>query len=83
MGISCRITNSGYCVITAGYILWMIQRILFGESLARYNTIADVDLMEFFPMMLLIIAIIVVGIYPAILTDVFKVEFLSLLNGLF
>ncbi|MBH75490.1 MAG: oxidoreductase [Dehalococcoidia bacterium] len=70
-------------VITAGYILWMIQRILFGESLARYNTIADTDFAEFLPMMLLIVAIMVIGIYPAILTDVFKVEFLSLLNGLF
>jgi NADH-quinone oxidoreductase subunit M len=59
-------------VITAGYILWTLQRTLFGPPLQRFAQVGDATLVEVLPMAALVIAIIVVGIYPGLLTDVFK-----------
>lgn len=59
-------------VITAGYMLWMLQRVFFGPQLQRFASLGDTTLVEAVPMAVLVVAIMVVGIYPAILTDVFK-----------
>jgi len=59
-------------VLTAGYILWMLQRVLFGPALARYAHIGDATLVEKVPLILLAITIVLVGIHPAILSDVFN-----------
>ena len=60
-------------VITAGYMLWMLQRVFFGPPLSRFASLGDTTLVEAVPMAALLVAIMVVGIYPAIVTDVFKV----------
>ena len=57
--------------LAAGYILWMIQRILFGPRLPRYEGVGDAVAVDLMPMAALVIAIMVIGIYPAFLTDVF------------
>ena len=59
-------------VLTAGYILWLIQRVLFGPVLPRYENVDDATLLEAVPLVVLVIAIVVVGIYPALLIDVFN-----------
>ncbi|MDA0988253.1 MAG: NADH-quinone oxidoreductase subunit M [Chloroflexi bacterium] len=59
-------------VITAGYILWMVQRVFFGPLLPRFASLGDTTVVEAVPMALLVIAIMVVGVYPAIVSDVFK-----------
>ena len=59
-------------VITAGYILWMTERVLFGPQRSRFAQLTDSSLIEAVPMGLLVISIVVVGVYPALLTDVFK-----------
>jgi NADH-quinone oxidoreductase subunit M len=59
-------------VVTAGYILWMLQQIFYGPVLEQYNGVKDADIMERVYMFSLVAAIMVVGIYPAILTDVIK-----------
>jgi NADH-quinone oxidoreductase subunit M len=59
-------------VLTAGYILWMVQRVLFGPTLPRYAQIGDATLVEKLPLVVMVIAIVVIGIYPSILTDVFS-----------
>ena len=58
-------------VLTAGYILWMIQRTLFGPEVARFKDVKDATLLEMVPVGALVIAVIVVGIYPAFISDVF------------
>ena len=58
-------------VLTAGYILWMIQRAMFGPENQHMNSVSDATVMEMVPVGAMVIAIMVVGIYPAILTDVF------------
>ena len=59
-------------VLTAGYILWMIQQAFYGPPKEQYNGVKDADGLEKFYMYVLVAAIIGVGVYPAILTDIFK-----------
>ncbi len=59
-------------VLTAGYILWMLQQAFYGPVKEEYNGVKDADGMEKFYMFVLVVVIMLVGIYPAVLTDVFK-----------
>ncbi|OGO43319.1 MAG: oxidoreductase [Chloroflexi bacterium RBG_16_60_22] len=59
-------------VLTAGYILWMLQQAFYGPVKEGFNAVKDADGLEKFYMVVLVAAIMLVGIYPAILTDVFK-----------
>ncbi len=59
-------------VLTAGYILWMLQQAFYGSVKEEYNGVKDCDNMEKFYTFILIAVIMLVGIYPAILTDVIK-----------
>jgi NADH-quinone oxidoreductase subunit M len=59
-------------VLTAGYILWMLQKTFFGPVKEEFKAVKDADGLEKFYMFVLVAAIMLVGIYPAILTDVFK-----------
>jgi NADH-quinone oxidoreductase subunit M len=59
-------------VLTAGYILWMLQQAFYGPVKDVYNGVKDADGLEKFYMFILVAVIMLVGIYPAILTDVFK-----------
>jgi len=71
-------------VITAGYILWMLQRVFYGPALEQFNGVKDADILERVYMFAFVAVIMLVGIYPAILTDVIKTGILpimSLLGG--
>ena len=59
-------------ILAAGYILWMIQRTMFGPRPARWDNLTDASLVDTVPVALLVISIFAVGIYPAWLTDVFR-----------
>jgi NADH-quinone oxidoreductase subunit M len=59
-------------VLTAGYILWMLQRTFFGPVKEEFKAVKDADGLEKFYMFVLVAVIMLVGIYPAVLTDVFK-----------
>ena len=59
-------------VLTAGYILWMIQRTLFGPPQQRFEGVGDAKRWQYVPIAVLVIAIFVVGVYPAIISDVFS-----------
>ena len=59
-------------VLTAGYILWMVQRTVFGLEIKRYATINDATIPEIIPIAILIVTIISVGIYPAFISDIFR-----------
>ena len=59
-------------VITAGYILWMIQRTMFGPELQRFDSVRDATKLELVPIILLVVFIIGLGVYPALVSDVFR-----------
>ena len=57
-------------VITAGYILWAIERTFYREPKAEYEGVHDASIMEKATTILFIIGIMLIGVYPRILTDV-------------
>ena len=58
-------------VLTAGYILWMLQRVMLGPINPRFATLSDAKPIEMVPIAALVIAIMAIGIFPAVITDVF------------
>ena len=58
-------------VLTAGYILWMVQRSLFGPPIERFQNTQDATVLEMVPVAVLVIAVLAVGIYPAFIADLF------------
>ena len=69
-------------VITAGYILWTLQRVFFGPQTQRFADIGDATPIEMVPMAALVISIMVVGIYPAIFTDIFQIGLEPIIESL-
>ncbi|MBM2825181.1 MAG: oxidoreductase [Dehalococcoidales bacterium] len=59
-------------VIAAGYILWLLQRVFYGPVLEQYNGVEDADIRERVYLFAFVALIMLVGIYPAILTDIIK-----------
>lgn len=71
-------------VITAGYILWMLQRVFYGEPLEKFIGVPDADNVEKLCIFSFVAAIMAIGLYPAILTDVIKlgiVPIVKLIGG--
>jgi NADH-quinone oxidoreductase subunit M len=67
-------------VITAGYILWMLQRVFYGQVLERFNKAYDADILERVYIFTFVAVIMLVGIYPAILTDVIKTAVMPIMG---
>ena len=58
-------------ILAAGYILWMLEQSLFGAPRERFADLTDASFLEAVPLVLLVISIVAVGVYPALLTNVF------------
>jgi NADH-quinone oxidoreductase subunit M len=69
-------------VITAGYILWMLQRVFYGPPQEQFNKVRDADILERVYMFVFVAVIMGVGIYPAILTDVIKAGVMPIMGFL-
>ena len=59
-------------ILAAGYILWMVQLTMFGPRREQFDSLTDASFVEGVPLVLMIIAIVGVGVYPSVLTDVFN-----------
>lgn len=57
-------------VITAGYLLWMLRRVFYGPFNRRWSALTDVGGVELVPLLTLTAVILLVGVYPRVLTDV-------------
>ena len=69
-------------ILAAGYILWMMERTLFGPSRERFASLTDANFVEALPLVLLAVTVIGVGIYPAYLIEVFNLGLDPLVNAL-
>ncbi|MBI2958408.1 MAG: NADH-quinone oxidoreductase subunit M, partial [Chloroflexi bacterium] len=56
-------------VLTAGYILWVLQRTFYGPPLEQYDHVPDTDRVEMLCIFSFVAVILLVGLYPALLTD--------------
>jgi NADH-quinone oxidoreductase subunit M len=53
-------------VLTAGYILWTLQRVFLGQNPA-YKGFPDIDLRELLCIVPLVVLAILLGVYPNVL----------------
>ena len=67
-------------VLAAGYILWMLQRVFYGEVQEKFNGVKDADNLEKAYMFAFVALIILIGVYPAVLTNVIKLGILPIIN---
>ncbi len=60
-------------VLTAGYILWMIQRVFWGEPSERWKGVGDASAWwERGPLLAMVAVIFAVGVYPAVVLDLLE-----------
>jgi NADH-quinone oxidoreductase subunit M len=59
-------------LLAAGYMLWLMQKVFYGPVHKKFDGVKDADWLEFTYCAVFIIAIILVGVYPSVLTDVFN-----------
>ena len=57
-------------VITAGYILYMLQRLLLGPLNAKWEKLPEINSREIFTVTPLLILTLVLGVYPKIALDI-------------
>ncbi|KPJ48736.1 MAG: hypothetical protein AMJ38_04640, partial [Dehalococcoidia bacterium DG_22] len=70
-------------LLTAGYILWMIQRVFLGERLPRWEGLGDATAWwERAALVAMVAVIFLIGIYPAVVADVIETGVQPIVEGL-
>jgi NADH-quinone oxidoreductase subunit M len=59
-------------VLTAGYLLWTIQRVFLGPPNEKYLKLPEINGRELFTLVPLGVIVIVVGVYPSVVLDLLK-----------
>jgi NADH-quinone oxidoreductase subunit M len=70
-------------VLSAGYILWLVQRVLFGPIQVKFNLVKDTTKLETVYLIAFMAIIFLVGIYPAVLTNVINSGVSPIMNLIF
>ncbi len=52
-------------VLTAAYMLWVLQRMFFGNLPEKWNDLTDLNFKEYATLIPLLIVVIFLGVYPA------------------
>ena len=56
-------------VLTAGYMLWTLQRVFLGQPNERWASLPDINGRELFTLVPLAVIVIALGIYPSLMLD--------------
>ena len=67
-------------LLAAGYILWTLQRIMFGPPTTRFQHVGDAVTADIAGASLLLAPILIIGIYPAFITDIIREGVLPISN---
>ncbi|MBI2997405.1 MAG: NADH-quinone oxidoreductase subunit M, partial [Deltaproteobacteria bacterium] len=59
-------------VLTAGYFLWMIQRVYLGPVNEKYRALPEINGRELFTLVPLAILVILLGVYPHAVLDLLR-----------
>jgi NADH-quinone oxidoreductase subunit M len=57
-------------VITAGYVLWVLERVLFGPERAEWRQLGDANFREKATVGILVAVIVLIGVFPSLLANV-------------
>lgn len=60
-------------VVTAGYLLWMLERVFMGPISEKWSHLGDARPLELFYVSVMVAVIVGIGIFPTVLTDIIKV----------
>ena len=69
-------------VLSAGYILWMLQRVFFGPEGGRFHDLRDARPVEVLAILVLLVPIFVIGMYPTLLTNYFNAGVMPIVTRL-
>ena len=56
-------------VLTAGYMLWTLQRVFLGQPNEKWASLPDINGRELFTLVPLAVVVVVLGIYPSLMLD--------------
>jgi NADH-quinone oxidoreductase subunit M len=56
-------------ILTAGYLLWTLQRMYLGQPNPKYAGLAEINGRELFTLAPLAVIVLVLGIYPTLVLD--------------
>tara|TARA_B100000676_G_scaffold303802_1_gene354905 strand:+ start:1570 stop:3048 length:1479 start_codon:yes stop_codon:yes gene_type:complete len=68
-------------VLTAGYMLWLVQRVIFGDNNGTEKNLPKLSSYEYVPALLLIMSIIAIGVYPNIIFEYFEQGVIAFVNN--
>lgn len=57
-------------VVTAGYILWLLERVFFGPERSDWQNVADATRLDVATVSIAMFVIVLLGLFPAVLGDV-------------
>lgn len=69
-------------VITAGYLLWMLERVFMGPLPEKWASLGDANRLEVFTVGVMVAVIVGIGVYPSLLTDIIRIGVLPLAQRL-
>lgn len=69
-------------VVTALFMLRVVQRTFYGPRNERYAGLSDVGFNQGIPRMILAAVLVILGLYPALLFDVIQTASIPFMNGL-
>lgn len=69
-------------ILTAAYLLRAVLNVTFGQTSTRLTGVADIRAIEMVPILVLLVFIILIGIYPNILSDALAMTLESILLGI-
>jgi NADH-quinone oxidoreductase subunit M len=59
-------------VLTAGYLLWTIQRVYLGPINEKYKSLPEINGRELFTLIPLAVIVIILGVYPHAILDLLR-----------
>ncbi|MFQ5479148.1 MAG: NuoM family protein [Candidatus Binatia bacterium] len=65
-------------VLTAGYMLWMLQRVWLGPVNEKYADMPDVDFREILTLAPLAVIVVILGVYPHAVLDLMNTSLVAL-----
>ncbi|MBI4778814.1 NADH-quinone oxidoreductase subunit M [Candidatus Desantisbacteria bacterium] len=76
------ILSTSGVVITAVYLLWMMERVFWRELNPRWEQLTDINKRELLAIVPLLIVIILIGICPKLLVDLMNVSTTQVVQGI-
>ena len=79
-GQICVLFSAVSVILTAGYMLWLLQRVFMGPENTKWSNLADLRTSEIVVLASLLALVIIWGVYPMSLSNLYEPSSTSLLN---